>query len=459
MRFRSAPLFLLIACSSGKSPDSGTTGPGTPVTDETGTVSTGTLSGTPGGTPTGTTTGSTTTTPATDFCPALPAATGAVVSATPADDLQAALDGLSTGDTLELATGTYTLASSLTITTPGITVRSASGNRADVILDGAQTATHIFLVQASDVTLTELTLTNAYENGVHVLPALSDVTGTTLYDLALVDNAQYGVQISDATVLYADGGTIACSRIEQSDAGRPNVRNACRTAGIEAVRAQGWEVRDNSLEGFWCTAGQSPAAIRFWRGSRDTVVQRNAIRDSRRGILIGQGSDTIVRLYGDSPCGGVVTQHYGGKVHNNLVWATDPALKSSLGGIVDGISVESACEVSVLHNTVRLDDPDGGTVEGSIRHRYPNTTGIVANNLTHNTIRRLDGSLATANSNVENVEDYTWVSVGSGDFHIAPSASLPIDAGDAQWLTDVPEDVDGHDRSPAPDAGWDERTP
>ena len=58
---------------------------------------------------------------------------------------------------------------------------------------------------------------------------------------------------------------------------------------------------------------------------------------------------------------------------------------------------------------------------------------------------------------VENTIDSTWVHVPSGDFHLAPAATMAIDDGDPQWTTAVPEDFEGNDRGTDPDAGWDER--
>lgn len=88
-------------------------------------------------TDTDTDTGETTTPPGADSCAPRPAATGTVISITPASagslaDLVAALQE---GDTLELAAGTYPTAGDVWITTPGVTLRGATGDPADVVLD------------------------------------------------------------------------------------------------------------------------------------------------------------------------------------------------------------------------------------------------------------------------------------------------------------------------------------
>ena len=449
-------LFAICFACSGKGDDSSFPPPTNTGGTTDSTPTTGNPGGTPGGTAGGTPTGTTTVTPPTDFCPAWPAATGTPASAQPGDDLQAAIDALSNGDTLELQSGTYSLTAPLTLNLDGITIRSQSGNRGDVILDGGGVATSIFEVHAGSVGLVSMTLTHAFDNGVTILPNGADIADIQLYDLAIVDNAQFGVYMNaDNNTFFADNGTIACSHIELTDAGRGDVRNGCRTAGIEAERVQGWTVTDTTAAGFWCENGSAFAAIRFWRGSRDTLIQRSRGENSRRGIVLGFGSDAIVRSYTDQPCGaGVLTQHYGGRVINSVAWANDGDLEASASGIEDGIGIESACEVQVLHNSVSIGDLAS---DGDIVHRYPNTSGIIANNLVHETVRRLDGSLADTGSNIENLNNSEWVSVSTGDMHLAPAATTPIGAGDPAYLADVPDDVDGQTRTDPPDAGMDER--
>lgn len=458
---RASAAFLLL-CACGGSKDGTTPTGGTPAgagdDSTTTTVETGTTGGAPTGVPGGTPGGTTTSTEPVDFCPPWPAATGATVVLAPTDPtpLQDALDALAPGDTALLANGTWSLTQPLRLTVPGITVRSQSGNRADVVLDGTDTASAIVEVVASDVVVASLTLTNAAGDGVRVVPEGADLAGPTLYDLELLDNSQFGVFVdADSNAWFADGGTLACSHVGLTAAGRARVDNGCTTAGVEALRARDWTVTDSTIEGYWCASGNAPAGIRFWRGSRDTTVQRSRVHDSRRGIVFGLGTDVIVRSYADNPCGGTAAQHHGGRVHNNVVWATDPGLLASLGGLVDGIALESACEPEVLHNTIHV----VGATTGDLVYRYATTSGAAANNLSRGTNRRLDGATTVTANNLENAGDYTWVHAPGGDFHLAPSAASVIDAGDPAWLGSLATDADGHPRDALPDCGADERPP
>src|SRR5207249_3425114 len=76
--------------------------------------------------------------PAPASCAPLPAPTGTIVDVGPADNanLPSIIGGAPAGATIRFASGTYLTVPRLNITTAGLTLRSASGNPADVILDG-----------------------------------------------------------------------------------------------------------------------------------------------------------------------------------------------------------------------------------------------------------------------------------------------------------------------------------
>jgi hypothetical protein len=104
----------------------------------------------------------------------------------------------------------------------------------------------------------------------------------------IIDPGQQANKINPAAAnAYPDDGVNACSHIELTDVGRPHIRNNCYTGGIDAHQAEGWVIRDNLIEGFWCENGLSEHGIHLWRGCRDTVVERNVLRENARGIGFG----------------------------------------------------------------------------------------------------------------------------------------------------------------------------
>jgi hypothetical protein len=309
-------------------------------------------------------------------------------------------------------------------------------------------------VQASDVVIAHLTLTRSYDELVRVDSTGGDLTGVQLYDLHLLDPGSGAVTIGPdpGNPSWADDGEVACSQIELTPTGRDEIRGLCDTWGIDAHGARGWTVRDNQIAGLWCDTGLGKAGIRFWRGSRDTVITRNLLGDVQRGIVLGETQDQVGRTYGDAPCGGGVVQHIDGTVTNNIVFANTPDLVASTGGFEIGVLAGSSCNAQILHNTVYSEVQPN--TDASILHRFATTSGTMANNLTSHTLVREEGSTLDNISNLENMPVDTWFFPAQGDFHLSPAALTAIDGGDPAYT--VPDDIDGETRDATPDVGADE---
>ncbi|HEY3235717.1 MAG TPA: hypothetical protein VGJ84_13450, partial [Polyangiaceae bacterium] len=86
-------------------------------------------------------------------------------------ELDAAIAGMQTGDEIVIAAGTYPLSRTLWMHTPGVTIRGATGNRNDVILEGGGMNTRGvdegISVGADDVAIKDLTIQEFYYNGIH----------------------------------------------------------------------------------------------------------------------------------------------------------------------------------------------------------------------------------------------------------------------------------------------------
>ncbi len=392
-------------------------------------------------------------------CPPLPAASGNVIAVDPsqAGDLAAIVAGAATGDTIELAAGTYALHGDyLWFGTPGVTLRGATGDPADVIIDGDYETTEIVAIVAPDITIADVTLREAYYHPIHVSTAGEmDVTGTLIYHVDIVDPREQGIKINpNDNGFYTDDGEIACSHIELTDAGRPVVDNNCYTGGIDAHQARGWVIRDNVIEGFWCDAGLSEHGIHLWRACRDTVVERNVLRNNARGIGFGLVEDAGGRVYDDAPCGGeTVVGHYDGIIRNNFVYADDGDLFSSQYGCDGGISLAQACGAEVVHNTVATTQAPFASIE----YRFSHTDATIANNLVTHDIMQRDGAVADLQGNVDGASMTLFADPSSGYLHLDPGAADAIDQGVTLDPGTCDTDFDGEPRSDgAPDVGADE---
>jgi len=393
------------------------------------------------------------------LCPPLPAPSGPTVAVSTVAELQQAVLNAASGDTILVANGTYHLNGVyLRFDTPNVTLRSASGDREAVILDGNYVTTEIVQVVASGITIAELTLREAYYHPIHVMSSDSgDTTNTLIYDVHIIDPGEQAIKINPgAEGYYPDDGIIACSHIELTDAGRPYVRNNCYTGGIDAHQARGWTVRDNTIEGFWCASGLSEHGIHFWRACRDTAVERNVLRENARGIGFGLATTGDARIYPDNPCPGAdggYVDHYDGIIRNNFVFASQSELFASEYGFDCGICLWQACGAQVVHNTVASTEAPFSSIEW----RFDHTDVEIINNLvTHNLRDR--GGVASLAGNLEDAALSLFIDGTGGDLHLTASASAAIDQGESlsEGLGD--DDIDGDARpiGAAPDVGADE---
>jgi hypothetical protein len=396
--------------------------------------------------------------PSAPGCAPLPAPPSDAIALTPADDLAAAIASAPAGATLVLADGSYDVsaASYIVLATDGVTIRSQSGDPEAVIIDGGYGIGEVFSVVADDITIAELTIQRAINHPIHVTGGPdSDTVGTTIYRVRVIDPGQQGIKINAADGTYADFGTIACSHLELTEAGRTHVTD-CYTGGIDAHLAQGWAVRDNTIVGFWCEAGLSEHGVHFWNSGRDTVVERNLIVDCARGVGFGLGEsgNGTSRDYGEPLCPGIsgFVGHYGGVIRNNMIVGRDPALFASAAGMDSGIALEQACDTHVAHNTIVSLQPPFVSME----YRWPNTRASIVDNLVTHTITMRDGGVAELDGNLEMVGIDGFVDPAGADLHlVAGAAAIDAAAVDPTTL----DDFDGDARDASPDVGADEFTP
>jgi len=394
-------------------------------------------------------------------CGPLPPPTGTIIDVGPdqVGDLPSIVASAGPGDTIRLDDGTYDLDGAfLFFQTPGVTLRSKNGDRERVILDGNYATGQVITIGASGVVIGDITIQRAYNHAIHIYPTQgSDVTHTLIHNVHVIDPGQQGIKINTNDSHFADTGEIRCSHVELTDAGRSHIRDNCYTGGIDAHGAWGWGVRDNTIEGFWCGDGLSEHAVHFWTGSRDTLVERNMILNSARGVGFGLGEFTSGRTYDDDPCpGGTYIGHFGGIIRNNFIVANDDRLfDQGAGGFDSGIGLEQACGAMVLHNSV----VSTRAPFSSIEWRFSNTSATIKNNVVSHNLRPRDGASADLAGNLDNAPPTLFVDVLSGDLHLRADATAAIDQGVLLPPGLVDDDIDCEARDDTPDIGADEFVP
>lgn len=392
-------------------------------------------------------------------CPPLPAPgpeqTIIDVDPSMADALPDIVRNATSGTTIRLADGTYLMSAPdegnrrLQFRNPGVTLRSASGDRDAVVIDGEYMTNEMLFISADDVTIADITITRAVDHPIHVTGSEGSTRDTLLYNLRIIDGGEQFVKVnSDGDGNYVDDGVLACSYLELTPTGRTMVEpnpGGCYTGGIDAHGAWGWQVRDNTFVDIYCDNGSlAEHAVHFWSASRDTLVERNTIINCARGVgfgLVEMGAD---RTYPDDPYPGVgYIGHYDGIIRNNVIHADIPYFDT-------GIELDQARGSVVVHNTIA----QPASAFSSIDYRFANTSVTIRNNIVRNITVR-NGADGTVESNLETDVATHFVDPASYDYHLLPTANEAIDNGVA-----VPEaglDIDGesHDNG-APDLGADE---
>jgi hypothetical protein len=392
-------------------------------------------------------------------CPRLASPTGSVIDVSPAQAGRLAdiVAGAPAGATIRLADGKYSVGT-ITMSRPGVTLRSASGHPRRVVLDGGYGPSALIHPFANNLTVAEITLRRARDHLVHAYPAADGpgLRGLRLYRVLMVDSGEQFLKVNSnaARSAWVDSGTVACSEFLMTPSGRANIERAfgCYTGGIDVHSGRGWRVRDSAFEGIYCEDGElAEHAIHFWKGARATVVENNVIENCARAIGFGLGDTGEGRPWADDPYPGVgYVGHYDGVIRGNAVLA-------DISQYDTGIELAQARGTRVLHNTV-VETARATASFSSLDYRWPNTMVEVANNLTRRITGR-DGGRAALSHNVEATPRDWLVDPLGGDFHLRPGLGGAIDRGVAVNEAGLDIDGRGRDYGGAPDIGADEWSP
>ena len=154
----------------------------------------------------------------------------------------------------------------------------------------------------------------------------------------------------------------------------------------------------------------SGPAILFWQNSLNTLVERNVIIDSFRGIAFGllvpgQGN----RKQAD---GGALPDHEGGTIRSNVV-------VNSNAWADEGIEVTDARRPTIEHNTVLT----GGRLPWGISVRFAGTAATVRDNLTTKPAMTRNGGEMTSEGNVSGADVSWFVEAAAGNVELTEAGA------------------------------------
>jgi hypothetical protein len=364
---------------------------------------------------------------------------GPVVRVKNVSELERAVAAARPGVTIHLAAGTYILRQTIDIATPRVTLRGQA-DAAEVIVEGrGMTGDSVgvgFSVSAPDVTIADMTIRRL---GFHAIQVRGEQSASrfTLHNARLQDTGQQLLKGSVSRARqYADDGLVACSEFTYTTNAPSDYTN-----GVDLLATSRWVIRDNRfarIRGPEQDGWRAGPAILVWAAADGTVIERNLIVDSARGIAVGLTDEpsTYARQ------GERAYDHAGGIVRNNVIvnlnrWADE------------GIEANAARDTRIDHNTVLVD----GSTPWSIGIRFPATDALVRNNLTNHRVFLRDGGRASLDGNVTSARPSWFVDAPRADLRLTIDGRPAIDAGVP--IAEVSGDFDRAARPAgrAPDAG------
>ncbi len=366
--------------------------------------------------------------------PRLPDPAGRVVHVETVAELQEAVARAEPETTILIADGHYRLPRYLEITADGVTLRSRSGNRDAVILDG-QASRHIELIgirNASGVTIADLTVQNVVANGIK-LNNDTPVHQVTIRNCVIRNVWQRGVKSVRSPQLKTRGGVIEyClfyndrpKRFTDDPHDRPDNFDGNYVGAIDLMDAVDWTIRDNVFVGIQGRTRTGRGAIFVWFESQGCRIERNIIIDCDQGIALGNAH---------RPAG---TPFHAADflVRNNFIVRApmNPVFLAYTRGI------------RLVHNSVH--DPDNPRRRG-VRVFAENPGLEIENNLLHGfDIRqeRVEGPVRMAGNLADRRLEAPFRAADQGDLRLAPAGESQLPR--VPRLPDVPRDIDGSPRS------------
>ncbi len=376
--------------------------------------------------------------------PPLPKPQGQVIHVKNVQELFRAAEAIEPGGTIMIADGHYFMPRYFELHTDDITMRSASGKRENVILDGSKSM-HGELVgvsRCSGVTIADLTIQNIKYNGFKINSNL-EAHRVTIHNCVIHNIWQRGVK---GPAVPEERAAELCPRscriqhclfyndrpkqFSDDPTDRPNTFRGNYIGGIDAMQCRRWTISDNVFYGIRGRTGEARGAVFLWQDSRDCVIERNVILNCDAGICLGNSHRKQFPIH----CTGCV-------VRNNFLTKTPE----------NGILADYTKDCMIAHNTIH--DP-GSRLKRLIRLVHTNDGLVVANNLLSGPPMRIETKSAVDfRGNVTRVVTGAFTDAAHGDLHL--KRRIPGITGSVKLLKNAPGDIDRERRSDPTTAGAD----
>jgi len=375
--------------------------------------------------------------------PALAYRSGPVVEVSDADGLRAALADARRGQTIVLADGLYRMTHYVEIGADNVTLRSASGNRQRVILDGShsQHGELLGFRACSGVTVADLTIQNVKWNGFKI-NSETNVQKLTIHNCIIHNIWQRGVKgvkvppenreamrPRQCRIQYCLFYNDRPKRLSDDEA---DIAQGNYIAGIDVMYAKDWTISDNVFVGIQGRTGEGRGAVFLWFDAQDCIVERNVIVDCDIGLQLGNPHRADgIEVHG-TRC----------VARNNFITRAPEA----------GIVTAYTRNCKILHNTIHDSESQMGRLLRTVR---TNDGLVIANNLVSGSAisNESDSDIVFVGNCIKDVTE-AFVDPAQGNLHLSEAGREMVDR--AASLSDVSGDIDGRRRRSRPYIGADE---
>jgi len=386
---------------------------------------------------------------------------GATTVVSTVSALQNAVNNLNSDDTILIEDGAYNLTATLVINygvsaISNIVIRGNSGNRdaVEIYCPGmgvySASAPHCFnIFNVRNLIIRDITAGKTYWHPISIDGA-SGAEDLQFINLRLVDAGEQFIKVNNGGTPKCDNCVVEGCLIEYTDYAYWD-GSEYYTQGIDKIGGgDNWIVRDCIIRNIRPhpehvgSADGVGAAITFWYGGTNSLLERNTVVNCRKGLEFGIND------------GSGITN---GIIRNNFIYRA----AGEVGGD-DGIMVNDSPNVKVYNNTVIQNatfNPGLGSNGATIEYRWDGTTDLeIKNNLSDGQIWHRTGGLSPdIASNISEAAESWFIEATNADLHLNYSAVAAIDSGLS--LTGADEDIDREIRpiGTAPDIGADEYNP
>ena len=334
------------------------------------------------------------------------------------------------GDEIVIAPGLYHMEAELQFQRGRVTMRGATGNRDDVILQGPGMNVNtgprnIMHVWSDDVTIESLTVSECFWNGIQI-HGEGNPDRTVIRNVHTLNIGERHIKGSKGSMANAVNDVlIENCLLEQTKVNT----DGNYIGGIDCMVLKNPVIRNNEFRNIQGLTGEGRAAIFLWQGIVNPTVEGNVIYDCDRGIAMGNPSYTNP----DNVVGGIVRNNF--VSHANEI----------------NLELIATVDLKVYNNT--LYGPSGSSYSRCVSMESFVTSGLeLKNNLLYGDIADRGIPFVSENNITGTTADASWFAdAANGDLHLTPLAVGAIDGG--QVLIDVPVDIDGDARPFG--SGWD----